>query len=233
MAIEDFTTYTEVDPNSRISVTSSTITATALPRNEDSYVYDDKGVAHFDGDFEHLITTKTTNVLSVSVCGSWVLTNTVDDLFGLITANESFLILQHNSGSSYLLREFISGTAYTDSATLTGGQTYYLTINRDESIGSFGQLTCLIYSDSGRTILVDTLTLSLHAKLDLRYVFGLMTFNDGNTSTGNFVFSDLDLGEAVGGIVFPSIRVPIPSLAPLAVPSTIPGGNSDNTWITN
>jgi hypothetical protein len=38
---------------------------------------------------------------------------------------------------------------------------------------------------------------------------------------------------AGGGIVFPSIITPKPTILPISTPGTIPGGSSDNTWITN
>ena len=48
MAVEDFTTYTEVDPNSRITVSSTKVTWASVQRDEDAYVYKDKGVNYFD-----------------------------------------------------------------------------------------------------------------------------------------------------------------------------------------
>jgi hypothetical protein len=199
MPFEDFATYTEVDPNSRISVTSSTITATALTRDEDAYVYDDKTVGNFDGDFTHLLTATRDNSTNVGNASAWALTNAIDDSQGLIAASESFLYLLYNNSTNLFLAESDAGTVYTDFiTTLTEGQTYYKTIERDESIGSFGQLTCKIYSDSIRTVLIDTLVLTLHAKLDLRYIFGLMSYDDNNPSrTVDLTVSNLDLG-AVG-----------------------------------
>ena len=55
MALEDFTTYTEVDTAGRLTVTSDTITIENLDRDEDSYIYADKGADFFDGDYEHLL----------------------------------------------------------------------------------------------------------------------------------------------------------------------------------
>ena len=52
MPTEDFTTYTEADPNNHLSETSSRVTAAALIRNESAYVYKDFGADHFD-DFTH------------------------------------------------------------------------------------------------------------------------------------------------------------------------------------
>lgn len=203
MATEDFTTYVETDPLGHLSITASTITGTGITLDEDTYCHYDKGVGHFSGDFTHLITTNVTNVSGGSACASWALTNDIDDVIGLIGASKSFLRLQHNSGNTYILTETVLGTQYSDSGTLTDGQTYYNTIERDESIGTYGQLTCKIYSDSDRTVLVDTLLVTLHVKLDLQYIFGLLSVDNNNASTCNLTVSNMDLGEGlVSGFPF-------------------------------
>ena len=51
MAVEDFTGYTEVDPNTRIAVIASKVTWTALAKNEDAYVYKD-----FGADIKNILT---------------------------------------------------------------------------------------------------------------------------------------------------------------------------------
>ena len=56
MAFENFTEYTEVDPNARISVTKTRVTWTAITRQEEAYVYIDKGVDYFAGNFEIKLT---------------------------------------------------------------------------------------------------------------------------------------------------------------------------------
>lgn len=53
---QDLTTYSIYpDPLVYTTVTSARATIASLPRNVDEYVYADKGVNHFDGDFEHLL----------------------------------------------------------------------------------------------------------------------------------------------------------------------------------
>ena len=80
MAVENFTTFIETDPNSRIAVTSSKVTWTSLSRNEDAYVYKDKGEDYFDGDFSHLITVKMTAGVKDGRVYLWGLTNEIDDM---------------------------------------------------------------------------------------------------------------------------------------------------------
>lgn len=200
MANEDFTTYTEVDPNGHLSVIPSKITATGLHRNEVAYIYNDKGVAFFDGDFEHLLEAQIeASSANFALMNVWAMSNALGDEQGLIDASESLfgLTVAEVSGNAWvILFEVDSGTRYFDNyINGTLGQLYYHKIVRDESVG-FGQLQCFIFSDFGRTILIDTLSITLHtSKKDFRYIFGAMSKDDdtGNTLTFNGFSQDLDL----------------------------------------
>ncbi|GAJ05532.1 unnamed protein product, partial [marine sediment metagenome] len=63
MADEDLSTYIEHDiPANRLGVTPSTATMTDLDMDETVWLEDDKGVDHFDGDYEHFLTVRLTEV---------------------------------------------------------------------------------------------------------------------------------------------------------------------------
>ena len=55
-ALQNFTTFTEVDPNTRISKTATRVTWTDITKPEDAYVYKDMTADYFDGDFTHYLT---------------------------------------------------------------------------------------------------------------------------------------------------------------------------------
>jgi hypothetical protein len=78
-AIEDFSTYTIVDAGNYISVTSTAIISySGLPPSL-SYVYSDKGVDHFSGDFEHLVDIQQNSHTDVSAnITIWLLANALD-----------------------------------------------------------------------------------------------------------------------------------------------------------
>lgn len=212
MANQDFTTYTETDPNGRITVSSSRITWAGLTRNEDAYVYDDKGVNHFDGDFEHLLTFfQDTGWDNNAVVVTWAIANDIDDYKGLIDNLKDSLTL-YNQPSVVVNRlnlvELDGGTTYTDQFSVSRTATWllYLKIKRDESVGSFGQIQCFIYSDSGRTNLLDTLSLTLHtSKKDFRYIYGVQSFNTASALAGNGYTENLDLQEPVNVTIVPSL----------------------------
>ena len=96
---ENYTTYTEVDPGSQIAITSTTrIDFTGLPRNVDAYVYADKGVDYYSGDFEFDLDITPTNGSSSTASGVaavWATTNDIDDYSGLATASKSFLTVNY------------------------------------------------------------------------------------------------------------------------------------------
>lgn len=200
MATENLTTYTEVDPNSRITITSARATYAGLAMNEDAFVYKDFTADHFNGDFEHLIDFKITSADDNGYVYIWGLTNSADDIFDIQSAGGSFLACSAaRNGADYLLRilEFDNPNIYFDTYNFTVNTAYYLKIKRDESVGTYGTIYIYIYSDSARTTLVDTLEVALHtSKKDFRYLFALSSRSDGSAYTINGYQENLDIQES-------------------------------------
>jgi len=173
---ENYTTYTEVDPNSRITITSATrIDYTGLARNEAARVYIDKGVGYYSGDFKFNLDVNITSGSATGIVFLFKLDN-------FIGGNPQIAIqCNATSGSMALYLNAAPGGLQDGSTNLSLSTTYYLTIIRDESVGTYGTAYCYIYSDSARTTLVDTLVVTLQEKTDFRYLFGLMSYNDGAT----------------------------------------------------
>lgn len=212
--IEDFTTYTEVDPGSDITKDSNTISFTQVDtRNTDSYVYYDKGVDHFDGDFSHrfkLLVDYFSGDANGNVAILYVqtITNQIDDIYGLVQADYSLLgQWVYNNGGVYRfsLIEWDSGDSYTDYfEPFSLDIVYYWTFERDEGVGTYGTIYDYIctgnyYGESGSS-LIDTLSVALHtSKKDFRYDFAVASYNTGLTNryvTGWFEDLDLQEGEA-------------------------------------
>jgi len=212
VATEDFTTYTEADPGSDITVTASAITASALDSKDlTSYVYDDKGVDHFDGDFTH---TLDFNMGSSSAGGAylakWLLGTLIGDVKDYVDASSScfFTRVFKSEVSPYpsniAIFERDGGASYNDATyTFSPDTDYYLTVDRDESIGTYGQLRQRVYSDPSRTTLLNTQTLSLHSsKKDFRYIYALSSYDQVNPNKFYYgSVSNLDL-ESEAAFVF-------------------------------
>jgi hypothetical protein len=192
MAIEDFTTYTETDPNSRITTTASKVSWALLSRDEDAYVYKDKGSGYFSNDFKFNFTHRTTASVAsgVRTVGCWAITNIVDDLQGIDAANGDYItvLCGKTIPGAYTLSvwECDGGTIYSGVAAyaIELNTDYYCTVIRDESVGTYGTIYLYIYSDSARKILLNTQTIALHtSKKNFRYLFAVITQDTGTATT--------------------------------------------------
>jgi hypothetical protein len=218
---EDLTTYTEVDPGTYISKTADRVTVTSITRAVDAYIYKDKGVNHFNGNFEHHAKACITSVGGVAgdLVFFWMLANAIEDYIGLKAANESFLAWytwDFGSSKQMALAELDSGTLYQDpSVALVLNTTYYLTTKRDEGVGTYGTAYFYICTDNyyglGGT-LIDTLTVALHtSKKDFRYIYGVNTHNDAQPTVAVSGWMELlDLQEWV-----PQTLLKRPNFAPI------------------
>ncbi len=193
MANEDFTTYTEVDPNSRISVTASRITFTGLTIDESAYVYKDYGASYFSGAHESLLTFRASAQSAAGGWLIWALTNDVDDWQGLIDANKTIVGVMLNAGGADRHIGLTGLNAGNQVGALPGyvytfDTTYYLKVVIDPAVGANGTIYLYIYSNAARTTLLNTQSYALSAALagDYRYIFGIMSrnFTAGFTVSG-------------------------------------------------
>jgi len=199
-AKEDYTAYVEYDLDSKYTVTAHQITVEDLTRNEVAFIYRDFGVNYFSGDFEFDVEGQvkaTSNGLATGYC--WALTNLLQSLNVIDGVSGDFLAVsfQEEDGDvewRIYLTECDGGTLYEDYYICSADTTYYLTIKRDESVGTYGTLYCYIYSDSARTTLVDTLTLTLHtSKKDFRYLHAAQSYGGGIHNVFDGVYANLGL----------------------------------------
>lgn len=203
---ENFTSYVETDPNSHITVTSSSkIDFSSLPRNEDAYVYKDFGANFFSGNIELLFEVSLAsgdNFCHFNI--TWA--NAVDDISGIDTANGdalNVLLYKNNSTTAGIqVRELDAGTFYNGTAyvSLSLSTTYYCKFVRDDNAGTYGTIYLYTYTDSARTNLIDTQSVALHtSKKDFRYFYALQTNNSGHTNQGTGFFQNFD-----GTVGFPT-----------------------------
>lgn len=205
MALEDFTTYTKVDPNSKFSVSANSITYTGLLNSESAYIYKDAGINHFAADFTHLVDAIYTSAAGAStLVGNWAITNDIGTLdviegagksalyaflYTVVGVSRNIYIKENDNGTKY-------STSYPDSAP---PQNRYFKIIRNESVGTYGTIYLYIYSDADRTNLLSTLSIALHtSKKDYRYVYAVQSdYYPSFTGNTTGYMNNLDLGEAV------------------------------------
>ena len=195
-AYEDFTdpSWIEVEPDDRIQKTANHVDHLAY-RNEDSYLYKDKGVNHFT-DFEHLVDVRSDFASSLGTGIIWMLANDLDDFYFLYVNSKDFIGIRFYRASPYpyyriKLCECDSGilyeTEWKDGAINTW---YYLKIKK---VGI--DLSCEIYSDSERTTIITTLNLTLHKDHHFRYIYACNSFHDGYSQFFNDDIENLNLQE--------------------------------------
>ena len=180
---EDLTTYTEVDPNSHITVTSDRVTVDGIHRGEDAYLYYDKGSNHFDGDFEHLFQTLIEDDCNAGTprWHQWLLGNDIDDVFGqcvsntgtiyfyyryyYVTTGHDFRIAEDTTAGDALQEDGLSGLSFDTM--------YYVTMARDEGVRTYGTLYAYVYSNTARTSQISgsPLSLTLREKCDFQYIY--------------------------------------------------------------
>jgi len=182
MGYEDFTTFTEVDVDfDRIQKTANHIDHSAKS-DETTYLYKDYGIGHF-GDFTHKIRTKLVSGHNDdATCGYvWVLANDIAGCYWLRYNNKTFigLYICYTAGTQlqFVLNETHGDNGYWDWNTggFDLGDWIYVKIVKTGT-----SLNAYLYSDSSYSILVDTLTLTLHADHTFRYLEGCNTWNSGS-----------------------------------------------------
>jgi hypothetical protein len=179
---EDYTTYTEVDPFNRVQIDSATkVSGTNIPRSEQTYIYKDKGVDFFSGDFEHLLDSIQTLDSGVGIFVMWYVSN----FLGTIQINDNFIGCYWINNGIVTLIEDVSGSVQVDASAAQGlSNRRWLEIERDETIGANGTAIGRIYSNAGRSVLVDTVTLTLNAKQNLRYIYAIASLGAGAGAGG-------------------------------------------------
>jgi len=194
MAIENFTTYTEVDPGADITITASKIDCEDLhARGVDAYVYKDFTADYFDAlDTIYEWQLDSTASLDYPICGI-AFANTVNDISGFSTTDLS-AYLRSGSGSVWRVY-FMRGTfTATDWMNISNDTIYYPLLER--ASGNDGA-TLKVYDDSIRTSLVDTLSVAGFGTEKWRYLYGCNVYNSANaTPLFDGFIQNFDLQEA-------------------------------------
>jgi len=188
------TGFTEVDPSNRIASYADCATFTTLNTNETAYLYKDYTAGNISGDY----TFRATLNVSAFASGSGQMLNLLSCVNTLGHANNTNdlqgIALNWISGSTYSLkaREVTGATEYLSSAssTLSTNTPYFIQVNRDTYVGTYGTLYVKVFSDPAFTTQVgSTVSLTLHDngtpdKAAFQYLNVVQSYNTGaNNST--------------------------------------------------
>lgn len=176
MSIEDFTTYTEVDPNTKLTVTSNKASGVNVDKDENVYLYYDKGVDIYnkiDIDFEAYIDSGSLGG-AIAGMGMSVTAISTTQNFG----NSDISVLQRETGAGAHRIALRRGNNIANDEFTTGAADtlYYCTLLRTKDSNT---VTLKIYSDSNRTSLLDTLSVSgFGTSTKYRYLYGFVNKNE-------------------------------------------------------
>lgn len=176
MPTEDFGYYTEVDTDNVLTVTTSRCTFDGLQMNwTQDYVYKDFGPARFGTNWTHTFDVCITTAEDQAVAVFYAQSNEIDYWGSL--ANGFGVYFQVEGSGAYLdinLKDI--ETANADSYLNTSHsitKTYYMKLVRNGT-----SLALYIYSDSARTTLIDTLSITI-TNNNYRIIIPASTYTGG------------------------------------------------------
>ena len=177
MATQNLTTYTEVDPNNHLSETATRVTASTLNRDETAYLYKDFGVDYFnalDIDFEIIVGAASS---TAGGFGGLCVSNTLDSIDGFSAYDISALAHESASAPNHRIYLYRGAVAAGEAYGINPDTLYYLTLER---VSGSSSVQLRIYSDSGRTTLLNTLNIAgFDTATKYRYLMPMNGYNDG------------------------------------------------------
>ncbi|KKL72122.1 hypothetical protein LCGC14_2088070, partial [marine sediment metagenome] len=195
--IEDFTTFTEVDPGSDIVVTAAKIAATTLTDSQDAHVYDDKGADHFTTGWSHDFEI-TISGPDFATAGGWAISNVIDDVEFWRANSSQAVFVAFEITATNAVRVYFSSPEDSSEVTFNSideSTKYFFTVD----ITTATNVRCRIWSDSDRASLVTTLNVTVTSGRKWRYLFGI---NSWPISGGqlNIDVENMDIGEETANV---------------------------------
>ena len=175
---EDLSTHTELDDNTKLTVTDTKATGADVDADESVHLYKDYTADYFDAlyvEFE-LYIASTSEVNGIGGVG---LTETQRNDISAFGATEISCTARKTEAAVYKIYLARGPDTATDFYTCSADTPYYCLMER---VAGNDTVTVKIYSDAGRTTLLDTLTLAGISTTKYRYLYGFVNWN---TATGD------------------------------------------------
>lgn len=176
MATENFTTYTEVDTNNRLSETASRVTCVATVANEETYLYKDFNANHFDAlsiDFEIYCASQPTYPYGRGGIG---ISNTLASSYEFASTDVSAFAMARPLGVCWIWIDRGADIAYDYYIGLTD-TLYYCTLSRPTGNDT---VTLTIYQDATRLVQLASLPITGFGTVKWQYAFGFAGANSGD-----------------------------------------------------
>jgi hypothetical protein len=194
MALEDFTTYTILDPNNHITRSANNLDVNGLSQNEDAYIYKDMGVGYFGAKFRHDFTLRPQSINANwrRIGAAWGVSNVVNDARYWYDNNSQAIgmeLIRRDTNDPYVRMINRELYKYSPDQQLSWYTNYYFTVERLSET----QIQLRIYTDSGRTNLLYSAAIDVTSGRRFRYIFAINSYNTGDSSAAHAILSNLDL----------------------------------------
>ena len=192
MAYVDWTTWTEVDGNNKLTVTANKVDIVNLLDQDIAYVTKDFGAGYF-GDFVHKMKLTFTSADVFGVIGAWYMSADEQHSYADFSSNLDGLICLVGSGAgpTYYIQILEADGPSSDGYFIPSvPATYWLELERSGTT-----FTCKIYSDEFIT-LVDTLTLTCYTDT-LRWMNAPCSYDAALALQFTGSIENLDIGAGV------------------------------------
>jgi len=194
MKLEDFTIYDETDSGNDITVIPNKMDVSSMRYDAVSYVVKDYGANHF-ADFVHLLDIYASPFGANGFGGMWALVSIAGRTYkSMVLASDGLAVYVTGSLGTYEIRLIDCGSD-SDSCIISVSTPYYLTIERSGTA-----LTCEVYSDRGRTTLVDTISVVCETT-KYRYLQGVFSNGAVGAQEGTYYIENLDLQEGLNPLI--------------------------------
>lgn len=181
----NLSTYKKDDTNGKLTVTADSVTGVDVDRDEDVFLYQDRGAGAFD-DINIQFKMNISSNSQVNGFAAVALANTVGDRTSFSTTDMSVDI--QRTGGGYQLDLVRGNNTAADTYVPSANTDYWITLTRPAGGDT---ATCRIYTDSARTALADTLTVAGYGATQYRYFYSFVNINSGGTGDDwDGVYSD-------------------------------------------
>lgn len=203
--LERLLTYTNTDPAAHLTVTTHKVVVANQDRNSSTTLVKDGGASHF-GDFTTKMKVDWTSCVSPNgtcVLGIWALTSTLrSNIVDMETNLDGVYLVLYQSNN--LSTPPLSYYWYLVDATVVGGTNIVSLIDTAppstryvKTVRSGSTIIATLYSDSGFTTSIGSLTLISAPTTAYRYFYPVISRNDGfNDAQINATIQNIDIGES-------------------------------------